>query len=251
VQTSIITERSIDVEENRIMPGNSLIIGGIRKTEKRSVIRGVPFLKDIPLIGILFSSKDFEEKATEIIFILTPSISSGGIEYAQMVEKIRKKNATPKYTVELSDFLTDPFGTAVYTDHVEQQAAQAEFDRLKSEIEKAEALEEVSQIKARLLETAETVLAEKAKASKARAEASKARAEALKARRETGKLNEEIKAQKDKAQKALSDAKEAKVYAERAAARVEQVIAEAEKAHAEEVKKPKTPHKKSDEISLN
>ena len=92
VQTSIITERSIDVAENRIKPGQSLVIGGMRKSEKRSVVRGVPFLKDIPILGVLFSSKDFEEKATEIIFILTPSISSGGVEHAKVVEQIRKKD---------------------------------------------------------------------------------------------------------------------------------------------------------------
>ena len=86
VQASIITERLIDVNENRIEPGDSLVIGGIRKSEKRSVVRGIPFFKDIPLIGILFSSKDFEEKGTEIIFILTPSISTGGIKYEKMVE---------------------------------------------------------------------------------------------------------------------------------------------------------------------
>ncbi len=60
-QTSIITERSIEVAGNRIKPGNSLVIGGIRKTEERSVVRGIPFIKDIPVIGALFSSKDFEE----------------------------------------------------------------------------------------------------------------------------------------------------------------------------------------------
>ena len=42
-QESIITERSIEVAENRIKPGSSLVIGGMRKSEKRSIIRGVPF----------------------------------------------------------------------------------------------------------------------------------------------------------------------------------------------------------------
>lgn len=97
VQASIITERSINVAENRIRPGDSLIIGGIRKTVERGVIRGTPFLKDIPIIGVLFSSKDFEERSTELIFILTPSISSGGVEHARMMEEVRRKYARPKY----------------------------------------------------------------------------------------------------------------------------------------------------------
>ena len=126
VQASIITERSVNITENRIAPGDSLIIGGIKKTEERAVIRGVPFFKDLPLIGILFSSKDSEEKATEVIFILTPSISSGGIEYAEMIEGVRKKQARPEYEMGLKEILTDPFGSSAYLEQIEQQASRAE-----------------------------------------------------------------------------------------------------------------------------
>jgi len=191
VQTSIITERSINIAENRIKPGDSLIIGGIRKSEERGVIRGVPFLKDIPIIGVLFSSKDFEEKSTEVIFILTPSISSGGVEYTEMVEDVKEKYAPPKYEVGLKEALTDPFGAGVYTELVEQQAARAEFERFKSDIEKVDALEEVDLIKQKLLEKAEEVLVEKAKAAKAIAEARAAKVEAEKAKAERDKIKVE------------------------------------------------------------
>ncbi len=94
-QIPILTKREIYIEENRIKPGDSLIIGGMKKTKQFQVIRGVPFLQDIPLLGILFSSKDFEERATEVMFIITPSISAGGIPNKEMVEKIRKKHEPP------------------------------------------------------------------------------------------------------------------------------------------------------------
>ncbi|MCH8219338.1 MAG: hypothetical protein IH892_21495, partial [Planctomycetes bacterium] len=105
-QTPIITERTITNGENRIRQGESLIIGGLRKTERRSVVRGVPFLKDIPIIGVLFSSKDFEERAKEIIFILTPTISNYGVPNEEMVELIRKKHRAP-VPEELADVLMD------------------------------------------------------------------------------------------------------------------------------------------------
>ena len=177
-QASIITERIIEIAENRIKPGDSLVIGGIRKSEERAVVRGVPFFKDIPLIGALFSSKDFEEKATEVIFILTPTISSGGVKHAEMIEDMRRKIAKPKSGMGLHEALSDPFGAAAYTKHVEQQAARAEFERLKAQIEKAEALEEMGQIKEKLLKTAEEVLAQKAKVAKARSEILTAKKEA-------------------------------------------------------------------------
>lgn len=139
VQTSIITERSIDVEENRIEPGKSLIIGGMRKSENRSVVRGVPFLKDIPVLGILFSSKDFEEKATEIVFILTPSVSSGSVPYERTADMIRQKYETPDYDTTLDEVVSDPLGTGVYTEMVEEQVGEARSGLVKARMDEEEA----------------------------------------------------------------------------------------------------------------
>jgi len=139
VQTSIITERSIDVQENRIMPGKSLIIGGMRKSENRSVVRGVPLLKDIPILGIFFSSKDFEEKATEIVFILTPSISSGSIPYSQTVEMIQQKYDTPEYDTTLDEVVSDPLGTGLYTEMVETQVSEARSGQIRAQMEAEQA----------------------------------------------------------------------------------------------------------------
>lgn len=135
VQRPIITQRSIDVAENRIEPGRSLIIGGMRKSENRSVVRGVPFFKDLPLIGVLFSSKDFEENATEIIFVLTPSISSGGVHYTEMAEMIREKYRTPDLDTRLDDLVSDPLAGDVYTQYVEDKSDRARADRVRFERE--------------------------------------------------------------------------------------------------------------------
>jgi Flp pilus assembly secretin CpaC len=139
VQTPIITERSIRVAENRIQPGKSLIIGGMRKSENRSVVRGVPFFKDIPILGILFSSKDFEENATEVIFILTPTISSGGAEYKQTADMIRQKFQTPDYESDLDAAMTDPLGSTAYSHIVEKQAEEAESEMIRLQIQTAKA----------------------------------------------------------------------------------------------------------------
>ncbi|MCE5186271.1 MAG: hypothetical protein LLF76_09125 [Planctomycetaceae bacterium] len=127
VQRSIITERSINVEENRIQPGYSMIIGGMRKSEKRSVVRGIPFFKDLPIVGVLFSSKDFEEKGTEIVFILTPSISSGSVPNQKVVDDIRQKHADPEYK-------SSSLAGTVYTDALEKEATEAELKRVEAEL---------------------------------------------------------------------------------------------------------------------
>ncbi|MCP4455374.1 MAG: type II and III secretion system protein [Planctomycetes bacterium] len=110
VQIPIITERQIQNSENRIRQGQSMIIGGLRKVEKRSVVRGVPFLKDLPIIGILFSSKDFEERAKEILFIITPTISNYGVPNKDVVDLLRKKHEPPSVPEELHEALIGSMG---------------------------------------------------------------------------------------------------------------------------------------------
>jgi type II secretory pathway component GspD/PulD (secretin) len=109
-QVPIVTKRQINNQENRIRQGQSLVIGGIRKTEKRSVVRGVPFLKDIPILGVLFSSKDFEERGKEVLFIITPSVSTGGIATEKMIDDLRKTHSNTRYQRGLEDVLLDPLG---------------------------------------------------------------------------------------------------------------------------------------------
>ncbi len=94
-QTPIVTERVVSSGDNRIRPGESLIIGGIRKVGKRDVIRGVPILKDIPLLNVLFSGRDFEEQATELLFVLTPTISTGGRPIPEMLDEIERRHILP------------------------------------------------------------------------------------------------------------------------------------------------------------
>jgi hypothetical protein len=126
------------------------------------------------------------------------------------VEDLRKKWGKPQIENDLHTTLTDPFGSAAYTDQVEQQAARAEFERFKAEIQKAEALEEMDQIRLRLIETAEEVLAEKAKATRAQREAQKAKRQAEEAKAEIDRIRSEI----DKSEAEADQAKTEKAAAE-------------------------------------
>ncbi len=137
-QLPIVTKKEIENEENRIRKGESLIIGGIRKTEKRDVARGVPFLKDIPILGLLFSGRDFEERVVETIFILTPTISTGGIPNKEMIEKVRRKHRTPT-SDGLDEIIADPFGFEAGEKARQMEAAEVERIRLDAEAEKARA----------------------------------------------------------------------------------------------------------------
>ena len=89
-QIPIVTKKEITNKQNRIRQGESLVIGGIRKNEKFAVVRGIPILKDIPILGYLFSSEDTESRAVETIFILTPTISTDGDSTKAVMEQVRK-----------------------------------------------------------------------------------------------------------------------------------------------------------------
>ncbi|MBW8035583.1 MAG: hypothetical protein FVQ79_08130 [Planctomycetes bacterium] len=132
-QISILTERKITIAENRIRPGESLVVGGITKTEKRAVVRGVPLLKDIPLLGVLFSSKDFEERGKEVLFILTPTISTGGRPNAEVMRDIRRKHEMIKTKTTLINTLKDPFGKKQYVELVEKKAADARAQKMQAQ----------------------------------------------------------------------------------------------------------------------
>lgn len=195
VQSPIVTERSIDVEENRIAPGKSLVIGGMRKAENRSVIRGVPFFKDLPLIGILFSSKDFEEKANEIIFVLTPSISSGGRDYEGIADMVREKFGTPDYESEIEERVTDPLGTRVYTDLIERQAETAETEMVRLQIRAAQARRQAHAERLRAERALATSQAMQARAEKAQAEITQTEARKNLAEAENAAILLELQAQ--------------------------------------------------------
>jgi hypothetical protein len=253
-QKTIITTREVEVEENRIKPGDSLVIGGIRKSETVGIIRGVPGLEDVPVLGILFSSKDQEDKVKEIMFILTPSISSVGMDYETMVAGIRQKHMKPHEDPNALHAFMEPFCKSKYADYVEKKAAESEVARIKAEATAVRTREEMSRLvdetNAQKAEAAnEMTLAEKTKAEaqtiKAQAEKVKAEAEKLKTEIEMLKAQAEqkkaeaeqaqaaaLKAMADSAQK-QNDANQAMTEAENKIAEAEQKIKEANAAKAE------------------
>jgi len=243
-QIPIVTKREVVVKENRIRHGQSLVIGGIRKTEQRSVVRGVPFLKDIPLLGVLFSSKDFEERGKEILFILTPTISTGGIANEEMVADIRRKHSPVKTGDTLMNNLKDPFGTKAYTELVEEEAIRAEVERIKAEMDKAAAERKVMDLTERLDRAVKEVEAVKGRMTQARSEvqakareamtgAAAAQAEAEKAKAALAAAEKQAEAEKAKSAAAESEKEKAIAEARKTAQEAAAAKAAAEKARQE------------------
>jgi Flp pilus assembly secretin CpaC len=193
-QTPNVTERTITNKDNRIRLGESLIIGGIRKSEKRDVIRGVPILKDIPGLNVLFSGRDFEARATEVIFILTPSISTGGKPNDETVDMLHHRHAAP-VTQSIEEKTMDPLGL---------KAREREKDR---QVEVARQVQQQSE-----------------------AEATAARLKAIETAGQVDQLLDELRQAKDELKNANAKTDEAMTEARQAREEARNAVAAAEKA---------------------
>ena len=236
-QIPIITKKQIDNKQNRIRQGESLIIGGIRKNEEFAVVRGIPILKDIPLIGFLFSSEDTEKRAVETIFILTPTISTDGKPKKEVMKEVQRKHE-PDTPSGLSEMITDPFGFKAREGERERSVHDAEQSRLEAEVEKAQARIDIREAEERAQKAEEERLQMEAEAEKIKTDAEKANAEAD----AKAKAAEEAKVAADKA---IAASKKAQEEANKAKAEAEAKIKAAEDAKKEDPNKPEAGAEKS------
>ncbi len=58
----------------RLRDGETSLLAGLLKDEERRTIKGIPGLKDIPLLGRLFSSEDTTIEQSDVILTVTPYI---------------------------------------------------------------------------------------------------------------------------------------------------------------------------------
>lgn len=69
----IITTREAETSAI-VKTGHTVVIGGLIGETQQAVERGVPLLKDIPLLGLLFKSRSVSRERTEIAIFLTPYV---------------------------------------------------------------------------------------------------------------------------------------------------------------------------------
>ncbi len=67
-----------------VSSGQTFAMGGIYKISDNDSVRGVPFLKDIPVLGTLFRRSRVDNRDEELLFFLTPRIIEGSFDDAAM-----------------------------------------------------------------------------------------------------------------------------------------------------------------------
>ncbi|GAB4543798.1 MAG: hypothetical protein Tsb0013_00310 [Phycisphaerales bacterium] len=73
-QGQFIVDRRETTTQLIVGDGQTVVISGILRSEDREVVRKIPLLGDIPLIGALFTSTETEQEKTELVAFITPYV---------------------------------------------------------------------------------------------------------------------------------------------------------------------------------
>lgn len=71
---TLLNNRSVNLKNVRIKDGETLIIGGLMKENESKNVGKIPFLGDIPVIGVVFRSTSTQKQKSEMLIMLTPKI---------------------------------------------------------------------------------------------------------------------------------------------------------------------------------
>jgi type IV pilus secretin PilQ/predicted competence protein len=83
-----------------VKDGETIVIGGILKDTDNTSTGGIPYLKDIPVLGWLFKNWRIQKDFEELVVFITPRIASAGSENMPSAEhlwreQMKKTNADP------------------------------------------------------------------------------------------------------------------------------------------------------------
>jgi type IV pilus assembly protein PilQ len=71
-----------------VRDGETVVIGGIMKDTSQEAEAGIPYLKDIPIVGWLFRRIRWQKDFEELVVFITPRIVAGGSENLPTAEQL-------------------------------------------------------------------------------------------------------------------------------------------------------------------
>jgi len=91
------TETDVTLRENE-----TLVISGLLKNAGNKAANGIPGAKDIPVLGNLFKSKQFQNDRTELVVMVTPrSVEAGRDANAASVREAEQMQARVTPTINI------------------------------------------------------------------------------------------------------------------------------------------------------
>ena len=74
-----------------VQSGETIVLGGLIRENKQQADRGIPFLRDIPVVGAIFSGKQKLVSKTELIVMITPTAVSTSEDARNITDEYRRK----------------------------------------------------------------------------------------------------------------------------------------------------------------
>ncbi len=68
----------------------TLVLGGLIRDRRETVNRGIPVLKDIPLLGYMFGFKSENVQKTELLILITPRVIGTALDAARITDEMRR-----------------------------------------------------------------------------------------------------------------------------------------------------------------
>jgi pilus assembly protein CpaC len=113
--------------EFNVKAGETIVLSGLVQREQSTNIDKVPGLGDLPLLGALFRSKRFQNKETELVVFVTPTIVDA--QTPGMVDRVRKTEDRLEHRLAPSPGLSDPLQPDADRAHPELGPDRAFSDR--------------------------------------------------------------------------------------------------------------------------
>jgi type II secretory pathway component GspD/PulD (secretin) len=71
-----------------VRDGETIVLGGILKDTRNTSESGIPYLKDVPILGWLFKNMKWQKDFEELMVFITPRIASAGSENLPAAEQL-------------------------------------------------------------------------------------------------------------------------------------------------------------------
>jgi MSHA biogenesis protein MshL len=120
----VIDRRSIDTTA-KLRNGQSLVIAGIIKERKNEILKGVPLLYKLPLLGNLFRRTEQRIDRTELVILITPRLHSGK-SAQELTLKERQRIRDSLLPMRLGDSLTIEEGLKGEVESLKKKKKQEE-----------------------------------------------------------------------------------------------------------------------------
>ena len=71
---TLLQRRDLTLKNIRIKDGETLVLAGLIKENESQTIKKMPFLSDLPFVGVFFRGNTNSKKREELVIVVTPHI---------------------------------------------------------------------------------------------------------------------------------------------------------------------------------